>query len=126
LESLDPENVADVVIAAPAGGAAAADDLGRGRDFPAWPQSLDPLAHRFEYAREFMSLHDWIGGKGMAPVTDMDVGTADPNPPDPDQDLIGPGFRDGDVPELDHPGARHDGLLHASTPRPRNTASMED
>jgi hypothetical protein len=124
LESADFERIADVRIAPEARGAAAADLLRQGRDFGPGGKPGDVLADGLDDPGELMSLDDRIRGEGMPAMVDVDIGSADADPPDADQNLARIRRGLGDISEFDDPGLGHDGLSHRPAFLPRNILNL--
>jgi hypothetical protein len=106
--------IADVIVAAAAGGASSADLLRSRRHRHPDPEFRDPFSDAFNDPRKLMALDHGIGCEGMFPVIDVDVRTADPDASDADENLSPARRGLGDVPELDRSRSDHDGLFHAS------------
>ena len=91
LKALHTQHVADVLVTAQAGRAAAAHDLRQGGDLVAGREPADVRTYGFDQRRELVTLDHRIARVRVFAVKDVDVGAAHADALNAQQHLAGPG-----------------------------------
>ena len=97
LEAHDLQLFTQAVFPVTAGVALVAKNLGLDGDLLTDLQTHDPCSHGHHIGRDLVSLSYGVGGKGVLSVVYMNVAATDSDHLDPNEDLSGAGFGDGDL-----------------------------